>query len=208
MQDNVFNKKTESSKKRTIRYLTQLYGFQDDDLSFKALEDYWRKVEEDEKPLLAFLYAIRKDYLLRESISFVKSIPFDQKVPVEGFEANIINHNPNQFTDKTLRSVAQNIASSWKQASSIEGKVKSIRKKQQPSYRTVAFAFSMAYLDDKRGEYMLDHPSVKCLDMKGEELLDLIKSAADRDLVRYNRSGTTMVVSFENYLQRLKDGEG
>jgi hypothetical protein len=206
MEDNVFNKKTASSKKKTIGYLSQLYGFQEDDLSFKALEEYWQKVEEDEKPLLAFVYAINRDYLLKESISFVKSVPDNQKAPVEGFEDNIKHHHPDRFTPKTLRSVAQNIASSWKQANYIEGKRKNIRKQQTPSYRIVAFAFLMAYLDGQRGEYMLDHPSVKCLDVNKQELLGLVKSAADRDLVRFNQSGSTMVISFENNLQNISHG--
>ena len=207
MERNIFNKKTESSLKKTIRYLTQLYVFKKEDIRFKVLEDYWQHVSEEEKPLLAFLFAISKDYMLQESVPWVKSVPINDKAVIEGFEDKIKDQHPNRFSSKTLRSVAQNIASSWKQAGYIEGKVKNLRVKRTPSYLTVAFAFLMAYIDGARGEYMADHPSVKALDVSNEELHQLIKAAADRDLVRYNKSGSTMVISFENYLNRLQDGK-
>src|SRR5690606_20891452 len=119
---------------------------------------------------------------------------------IEGFERMVTKHHPNKYSPKTLRSVAQNIASSWKQAGYIEGKVKNIRVENNPSYAIVSFALLMAYIDGARGEYMMDHACVKCLDVTNDELHQLIKDAADRDLMRYNRSGPTMVISFENYL--------
>lgn len=207
MEGNVFNKRTESSRKKTIRYLTQLYGFEKSDIRFTALEDYWQRTDEEDKALLSFLYAVSKDYLLKESVTLVKAVPINEKAHIEGFENNIKHNHPDQFSPKTLRSVAQNIASSWKQAGYIEGKVRNLRVKRSPSYLLVSFAFLMAYIDGARGEYMSDHSSVKALDVSKEELHQLIKAAADRDLVRYNKSGATMVISFENYLNRLEDGK-
>lgn len=207
MENNVFNKRTESSRKKTIRYLNQLYGLNKDDIRFMALEDYWKRIGEEDKALLILLFAVSKDYLLKESVSLVKAVPINEKAYIEGFEDNIKQKHPNRFSPKTLRSVAQNIASSWKQAGYIEGKVKNLRVKRSPSYLLVSFAFLMAYIDGARGEYMTDHTSVKALDVSKEELYQLIKAAADRDLVRYNKSGATMVISFENYVNRLEDGK-
>lgn len=207
MEGNVFNKRTESSRKKTIHYLTQLYGFDKNDIRFKALEDYWQRTNEEDKAMLTFLYAVSKDYLLKESVSLVKAVPINEKAAIERFEDNITHYHPNRFSPKTRRSVAQNIASSWKQAGYIEGKVKNLRVKRSPSYFLVSFAFLMAYIDGARGEYMTDHPAVKALDVSKDELHQLIKAAADRDLVRYNKSGATMVISFENYLNRLGHGE-
>lgn len=203
MNDNVFNKRTESSKKKTINYLTQLYGFKDDDLKFKSLEDYWAKVEDNEKPLLALLFAASKDYLIRESVDFVKSVKHNSKASIEEFEANINHFHPNRFSPKTLRSVSQNVASSWKQVGYVVGKMKNIRTEYAPTYLTTAFAFLMAYIDGLRGDYLFDHPSVKALDASKEEILVLIKAAADRELLSYNRSGASTVVSFDNYLRNL-----
>jgi hypothetical protein len=89
MQNNVFNKKTESSKKKTINYLTQLYSFSKEDIKFLCLENYWSKVEDDEKPLLALFFAVSKDFLMMESVDFVKSVKHNTKASIEEFENNI-----------------------------------------------------------------------------------------------------------------------
>src|SRR5690606_33432174 len=158
--------------------------------------------------LLIFLFAVSRDYLLRESIAFVRSVPIGERADIEAFEQLVNTKFPDKYSAKTLRSVAQNIASSWKQAGYIEGKVKNIRVEKKPSYRIVSFALLMSYIDGLRGDYMMDHACVKCLDLSTDELHPLIKDAADRDLIKYNRSGSTMVLSFENYLNNLMDVKG
>jgi len=201
MANNVFNKKTESSKKKTIKYLTQLYNFRKDDKKFLCLENYWNKIEDREKPFVALLFAVSKDYLLQESVGFIKSVKHSSKASIENFEANIDRHHPNRFTPKTLRSVSQNVASSWKQAGYVVGKMKNIRTECPPSYFAVAFAFLMAYIDDFRGDYLFNHPSVKALDATKEEILSLVKAASDRELLDYNRAGASIVISFDKYLK-------
>lgn len=205
MEDNVFNKKTESSKRKTINYLTQLYSFKKDDEKFLSLEDYWSKMEDSEKTLLAILFAVSKDYMLQESVDFVKSIKDTDKASIEAFEANIEHYHVNRFSPKTLRSVSQNVASSWKQAGYVLGKMKNIRTVNHPSYFAVSFAFLMAYIDGFRGDYLFDHPSVKALDASKEEIITLIKAASDRELLVFNRSGVSLVISFDKYLKTLND---
>lgn len=206
MQNNVFNKRTASGIKKTTSALTKLYKFDKSNFKFRILEDYCAKYE-DLITQFAFLYSLSVDYLLQESIDYVKTFEYDIKVPTEGFEKNIQHHHSNRFSPKTLRSVAQNIASSWKQANYIQGKVKNIRKQSKPTHITSSFAFAMAYIDDLRGEYMYNHPSVKALDASTSELLSLIKMASDIDLLNYNQAGGTMVISFENYLKKFADVE-
>ena len=203
MDENVFNKKTDSSKKKTITYLIQLYSFRNDDKKFISLEDYWNKVEDSEKPLLALLLAVSKDYLMSESVNLVKSVKHNNKASKEEFIANIEYFYPNRFSENTVRSISQNIASSWKQAGYVLGKIKNIRTECKPSYLSVAFAFLMAYIDDCRGDYLFEHPSVKALDTTKDEILLLLKAASDRELLNFNKSGTSTIVSFDNYLNKI-----
>ena len=205
MDDNIFNKKTESSKKKTIKYLEHLYSFKKNNSKFLCLEDYWNKIEDYEKPLLAFLFASSVDYLIEESIDFVKSVKIESKANIELFESNIEHHHPNRFTSKTLRSVSQNVASSWKQAGYILGKVKNIRKLNPPGHCIASFAFLIAYLDGLRGDYLFNHPTVRALDASREETLSLLKAASDRELLSYNRSGASIVISFDGYLKNLSN---
>jgi hypothetical protein len=202
MAENVFNKKTESSIKKTSNYLTQLYGFNSDDVKFRCLEDYWKRCESGHN-LLALLFAVSKDYLLSESVDFVKGVKYKERALIEGFEDNLVKYHYDRFSPKTLRSVAQNIASSWKHAGYIEGKIKNTRVENKPTYQSVSFAFCMAYIDEFRGDYLFDHACVKALDCGKDEVVSLLKEASDRDLLDFNRSGVSLVVSFEKYLNGL-----
>lgn len=204
MLNNVFKKKTESSIKLTANYLVKLYGFEEDNLKFRCLEDYWQKMD-DRRNSLALLFAVSKDYLLAESTDFVKSVTFKSRASIEGFEDNIVKFHYNRFSPKTLRSVAQNIASSWKHAGYIEGKIKNIRVENKPNYYLVSFAFCMAYIDGLRGDYLFEHPSVIALDCGKEEIISLLKEAGDRDLLDFNKSGASLVVSFEKYLNNFRN---
>jgi len=203
MDKNVFNKKTESSLKKTVQYLKQLYSFDENDKRFLSFQDYWNKIEQEEKPLLALLYAVNKDYLIKESVEFINSVKYNEKANIEGFEANIQRNHPTRFAPKTLRSVAQNVASSWKQAGYLIGKIKNIRNKRTPSYISVAYAFLMAYLDGARGEYLFEHPSVQTLDASKDEILNLLKEASNRDFLDYNKAGASLIISFDRYLKEL-----
>jgi len=202
MLDNVFNKKTESSKTKTIRYIKQLYSFDSINERFLLFEDFCTR-HKDYITQFAFLYSTSVDYLLSESIDMVMKHYINSPVTIESFEENIQKFHKDRFTPKTLRSVAQNIASSWKQAGYIVGRRKNTRVKNEPTYHTTAFAFAMAYLDGFRGEFMFDHPSVKALDAGKEKIIVLLKTASDYDLLDFSKAGASVVISFDKYLDKF-----
>lgn len=149
------------------------------------------------------MYAFYRDYLLRESAPVVLSVPEGEKVTIDGLEENIESLHSKQFTPNTRRSLAQNIASSWKQAGFIVGKAKNIRTRTAPTHRTVAFAVLLAYFDGLRGDYLLTSPTVKVLDLSELDLRDKLFEAAKRDLLQYQYSGSVTTVSFRNLFRRM-----
>jgi hypothetical protein len=154
LDQNVFNKKSASGVDKTKGYLLRLYDFDRKASAFKALEYFWSICDTDEKPVIGLIYAINKDYLLAESIEVVSSSKYGEKVNIELFEANITKYHPNKYSHNTLRSLAKNLASSWKQAGFITGKVKNIRTQPEISYKVVAFAMFLSFLV---GDFVFDN---------------------------------------------------
>lgn len=204
MANNVFGKKSEDGIKKTTNFLTQLYSFDNNLSSFKALKYFWLHTNELEKPILALLFAIQRDYLLIESISVVTETTLLEKVEIEKMEANIEKYHPNRFTKNTLRSVAQNIASSWKQAGFITGKVKNIRTQPEVSYNCVAFAFIMAYLNGLRGDFIISSKWVKALCLNENQLRELAIEASKRGLVNYQFSGNVTSITCNELFKKLE----
>jgi hypothetical protein len=203
LKENVTNKSTKSNQEKTLRYLTQLYGFNHNELAFKCFKYFWQQAAELEKPLLALLYALDNDYLLSESIPVVLSTPTGEKVSTGKLEANIEALHPGRFSDNTRRSIAQNIASSWKQAGYITGKIKNIRTQTHPSYLVVSLALLLSYLNGDRGDYILKSKWVKGLGIGEDQVRELAFEAAKRDLLQYQFAGAVTTISFSNLLNKL-----
>lgn len=196
--DNVIDKRSRSNEMKTLRYLKQLYGMDGTQPLFAALMRFWDICDEEEKRLLALQMAVTGDHLLNESVDVILSVPLGAKASIELLEAKISKTYPDRFSKATLRSTAQNIASSWKQAGFIEGKVKNIRVARKIGFRNVAFGIFLGYLEGLRGEYLLHHSAIKCLGLGAEELQHLLHEASKRDIIRYQNVGGVVVISISD----------
>ncbi|MBC8344461.1 MAG: hypothetical protein H8E61_10815 [Bacteroidetes bacterium] len=203
LNSNVSNKLSSRNLLKTNQYLRQLYGFDKEDLLFRSFKYYWTIMDNEKKSILALLFALSNDFLLRESIDIVVNTKIGEKVAIEKFDENIDKYHQGNYSDNTRRSAAQNVASSWKQAGYILGKVKNIRVQPIHDYYTVAFALLLSYLHGDRGEYILLSKWIKALALNTEELRDLIKEAAKRDLLQYQYGGNVTVISFENQIKKI-----
>jgi hypothetical protein len=204
MANNVFGKKSGDGIKKTTNFLSQLYSFDISNTPFKILKYFWQNTDENEKPIIALLFAIQQDYLLSESISVVAKSKLLDKVEIEKIESNIEKYHPNRFTKNTLRSVAQNIASSWKQAGFITGKVKNTRTQPEVSYNCVAFAFIMAYINGLRGDFIISSKWVKALCLNENQLRELAIEASKRGLIQYQFAGNVTSITCNELFKKLE----
>lgn len=200
---NVTNKLSSKNLSKTNQYLKQLYRFDNNDLLFRSFKHYWQLAVNENKSIFTMLYAITNDYLLNESVNLVTGTKIGEKVAIEKFDDNIEKYHPGKYSANTRRSAAQNVASSWKQAGYIQGKVKNIRTKPNQDYFTVIFALLLSYLNGDRGEFIFTSKWVKALALSTDELRELIKEAAKRDLLSYQYGGNVTTISFENQLKKI-----
>lgn len=203
MKNNVFGKKSEDGIKKTSNFLAQLYGFEISNMKFRAFKYYWTDGDIHEKALITFLYAINNDYLLRESINVLSSTSIGSAVPVEKFMDNIEQFHPTKYSAITLRSIAKNIASSWKQAGFIIGKVSNIRTNPHVTYKVVAFAILLSYLSGERGDFLIKSPTVKALCLSESKLREFVIEASKRDFLQYQFAGSVTTISFENVMNKI-----
>lgn len=203
LSDNITNKRTKTNQYLTNLRLTKLYSFDLSNPTFKCFSYFWKISEQQDKPILALLYALSNDYLLSESLPVVLSTPTGEKVTTGKLEANIEALHPGRFSDNTRRSIAQNIASSWKQAGYITGKVKNIRTQTHPGYLAVTLALLLSYLNGDRGDFILKSKWVKALGIREEQVRELAFEAAKRDLLQYQFAGAVTTITFTNLLNKL-----
>jgi len=200
---NVTGKKSSSGVEKTAGHLKYLYGFDMEYRPFVAFKYFWMIAEPDEKPLLAYVYAVNHDDLLAESIQVIRDIRPGESALKGMFEEVIERYHPNQYSAATRGSIARNIASSYKQAGFIEGKVKNIRVQPEITYRIACFAFLLAYLAGDRGDFIWNSIGVKALCLNENNLRELAIECAKRDLMQYQSAGGVTAIAFNNLLNKI-----
>ncbi len=203
LRENVTGKKSNSGALKTANYLKRLYGFDLHHPAFAAFKYFWKISEPSEKPLIAFIFAINNDDILAESIQVLRDTTPGHKAAVETFEEEIEKFHPNQYSPNTRKSMAQNVASSWKQAGFIVGKVKNIRIQPEISYRIACFAFLLAYLNGDRGDFIWNSTGVNALCLHESKLRELAFECSKRDLMQYQYAGNVTAISFTNLLNKI-----
>ncbi len=204
LEKNITGKKSASGVKKSATYLKHLYGFDNDNPSFSAFKYFWENSEPLQRPLLAFIYAMNNDDLLAESIDVIRNSFLSEKVSIELFENQVELFHPQKYSINTRKSMAQNIASSWKQAGFIEGKVKNIRIQPQIDHLIACFAFLMAYLKGDRGDYIWISPGVRSLCLNESRLRELAIECGKRGLMNYQSSGNVTNIGFHDLFKKLK----
>jgi len=200
---NVTGKKSNLGVELTANFLKRLYGFDMQYPPFVAFKYFWKISDPNEKPLIAFMYAVNQDDLLAESVQVLQSVKPGEKATIELFEEVIEKYHPNQYSANTRRSMAQNIASSWKQAGFIEGKVKNIRTQPDVTYRVACFAFLLAYINGDRGDFIWGSIGVNALCLYESKLRELAIECAKKDLMQYQYAGSVTAINFTNLLNKI-----
>lgn len=203
MGENVFGKKSSDGIKQTKGFLKRLYGFEVTNQCFVAFQYFWKICDSNERSVLALIFAINQDDLLAESLDVLRKVLLRDKASIEQFEEVIERHHPNQYSPKTRLSMARNIASSWKQAGFIVGKVKNIRAQPDITFRTACFAFLLAYLKGRRGEFIWNSIGVNALCLPESKLRDLALECARKDFMQYQYAGSVTAISFTNLLNKI-----
>jgi len=203
LKTNVTGKRSNTSIKKTANFLKTLYRFDIKDPFFLAFQYFWDQSTATQKPILAFLFAVNRDYLLSESRDVIRQTETGKKVVIASLEENIEKYHPGKYSQVTKHSIAKNIASSWKQAGFIQGKVKNIRVQPEIDPATACFAFLLAYLSGKSGDFIWSAPVVRALCLSENILRELAGECARKDLIQYQYAGNVTVISFDNLLKRI-----
>ncbi|MGB4097795.1 MAG: hypothetical protein WBM02_00130 [bacterium] len=199
IDDNMLGKATLSNRKLTIRHLKSGYGLSPDIPIFRHLRRLWH-INPDAQPLLALFCAIARDPLLRISSEYILCQEIGAPINSSNIEEFIQMKLLDRFNSNTLRSVSQNIGSSWTQSGHLSGKVKKVRTHPVVTPENTVYALFIAYLEGFRDNRLLSSPWAKILDWNEYEILEMVSAAARRGLVSFLRVDTIIEIRFDQWL--------
>lgn len=193
--NNVLNKRSTKSRELTRRHLADLYGLDPALLVFRGLCHFWDR-DEPGRPLIALSASIARDALLAEIAPEILQVGEGATVSRESVEALIEARHPGRFSPATLRSVAQNINSTFTQSGHLAGRVKKVRQQAQPTCGSVAYALLLAFASGARGSELFRSPFMQVQDAPQERAIELAEEAARKGWVSFKRVGDVMEAAF------------
>ncbi len=195
LDDNVLGKDTAAARRTSLQRLTELHAVDPAVAIFRVLRRLWED-DRDGRPLLTLLSALARDPLLRATAVVVLPMPIGSELTRTSLVDVLTNaatqdaaqHDsvaaPTRFNPAVLDKVARNAASSWAQSGHLEGRVRKLRRRVQPTPASAAFALWLGTREGLAGEYILRTLWAAALDVTPDELFDLALAAKQRGLVR------------------------
>ena len=194
IEENAIGKATSNTRRLTYRHLASLYGLVDQPPLTKALMRMWKRDVQGRR-LQALLVALARDPLLRGTGSVIMTGSVGQSLQWPLFGQAFVEAYPERFSEKMLRSLAQNCASSWTQSGHLKGAIKKIRQRVTPTPPTVAFAALIATASGFGGPSILSSGWMRVLDLAPEQALDALRRAEAIGLARVRSAGDVTEIS-------------
>ncbi len=204
VEDNAIRKDSYSGRVRSLRGLRELYGLDRNLVLFRALRDLWA-ADAQAQPLLALCSAAARDPILRGTADFLLALPCGQPVRPQMFCKVVSEARPDQYGEKTLLSLGQNLASSWQQSGHLAGTRGKTRASAQCRPTAVAYALLLGYLCGGRGEALFETLWARLLDVPAHALHDQAFLASQQGWLEYRQTGMVTEIAFQ-YLLRGAGG--
>ena len=199
IEDNCLGKRSEKNRVLTARHLAYLYSLDSSAILFRTLRYFWER-DINCQPLLALLCSYSRDTLLRESAPFILSYVEGDVVTRVSLEDFVEDKYPGRFSSASLKSIAQNLNSSWTKSGHLVGKATKIRSKVIATPGVISYALLLGYLTGVRGESLFMTDYTRLLETSVARLIELAERASQSGWIVFKRIGNVMEVQFPNLL--------
>ncbi|MDA3895904.1 MAG: hypothetical protein PF482_07145 [Desulfobacteraceae bacterium] len=199
INDNCLKKRSVRTRQLTARHLADLYALDPSIALFRVLRFFWQR-DKGGRPLIALLCAYARDSILSSSTPFILNFSEGNIIRREALEEFIDDKESDRFSKATLKSVAQNINSSFTKSGHLTGKVKKIRTKAIPTPGAAAYALLLGYLSGLRGESLFNSEYTRLLDCPSHRTIELAEIASQKGWIVFKRIGNVMELLFPSLL--------
>ena len=206
VERNVLLKRTEATRRESLRRLRELYGLNKGLAVFRALRDLWETAPA-EQPLLALLAALARDPLLRASAKPIILAQPGNPISADMISEAVQRQLPGRFNPMTLASIGRHAASSWTQSGHLRGRANKVRAKAAAGPAGTAYALLLGYLCGARGESLFDTFWTQVTDAPASLLHERAFAASRSGYLEYRHAGDMTEVRF-SYLLRQEEPQG
>jgi hypothetical protein len=198
-EGNCLNKRSVSNRKITANHLAELYTFDLDIPTFRALIYLWTR-DEKARPLMALLMAYTRDSILHDTAQKFLAIPPSDSISSQDTEIWINELEQERFSKSTLLTTARNLNSSWTQSGHLVGRVQKTRKTVEATVGATAFALFLSYLSGLRGVQLFQSEFFRILECSEQEAIGFAQEASQKGWITFRRVTDVIDVQFPHFL--------
>ena len=197
ISDNTLGKATVASRHHSRQHLRELYGCDPRLPLFRVLRRLWA-VDTPGQPLLALLAALARDPVLRATAPAVLPLPTGAELVRSTFIEVIRAGTGDRFKESVLDKIARNAASSWSQSGHLQGRVRKLRRRIEPTPGSLAFAVWLGAQEGIGGPALLDSRWAQILDSTRAGLTEIGRRARRLGLIELRTGGGVFEVSADS----------
>ena len=198
-EENILEKPTLSSRKKSLRHLKELYGMDPSKALFRILWDF-AHADFDSLPQLCLVCAYARDPQLRQSFELVRTLRLGEALERVAMEQHLENGFPGRFSPAMKKSMAQNVNTTWTFGGHLAGKVKKARRLPEPRPISAAYAMFVGYLTGFRGESLLNSAFASLVASNRSHLMAALSLASAKGLLSLKQAAGIVEFDFSNLL--------
>ncbi len=203
-EHNVLSKATGTARRSTLTRLSSLYGVVDQPPVTRVIGKLW-SLDTAGRPLLALLAALARDSVLRESAQVIAAAAPGTPVRWPDFARSFQSTHPGRWSEKMLKSMSQNCASTWTQTSHLTGFKAKMRSRPKATPYVAAYAALLAEWSGFGGPALVDSPWLAVTDLDTVGRIALLRDADSLGLLRLRTGGGIVEVAVQ---ERIKSTLG
>lgn len=203
VENNVLDKPTLSSRKKSLRHLADLYGMDQSKAIFRVFWDFGH-ADFDSLPQLCLVCTYARDPQLRHSFELIRTLRLGEALERATMEQHLENGFPGRFGAAMKKSMAQNVNTTWTFGGHLAGKVKKTRQFPEPRPISAAYAMFVGYLTGLRGERLLDSAYAALVASNRSQLQSALALASARGLLSLKQAAGIVEFDFSNLLTRVE----
>ena len=199
VEENVLEKPTLSSRKKSLRHLKELYGLDPSKALFRVLWELGH-ADLDSLPQLCLVCAYARDPQLRHSFELIRALHLGKLLARADMEQHLENGFPGRFSRATKASMARNVNTTWTFGGHLTGKVKKTKCLPEPRPLSAAYAMFVGYLTGFRGERLLDSAFASLVASNRSQLQASLSLASAKGLLSLKQAAGIVEFDFSNLL--------
>jgi hypothetical protein len=204
VEHNVLGRATTEGRRRTFRYLRELYLLDPNRLLFRAMRDLWDE-DEQSQPLLAGLSAMARDSVFRASAPGLLALSEGAQVTAEMLTGFVESAFPHAYNEGTAAKIGRNTASSWTQTGHLQGRAAKTRQNVEPRPAALAFALLLGHLQGARGQSLYNTRWTTFFDADVREIEATAGVAGQRGYIELQSGGGIVEIGFRHLLRPMED---